>query len=62
MKPNNKCPKCGGEFEEGEMNGSHLALHMEWGSQRKLTGTLRDSKTIKSYRCKNCAYLENYAS
>ncbi|EKD86863.1 MAG: hypothetical protein ACD_37C00120G0002 [uncultured bacterium] len=65
MKPNNKCPKCGGEFEEGvtadQMPGG--AIKARWATKiRGFFLPLENKKNITSMRCKNCGYLENYAN
>jgi predicted nucleic-acid-binding Zn-ribbon protein len=49
-----KCPKCGGEMEEGFLPG---APH--WKPGRGIFG-LRGYR-IFGYRCKNCGFVEFYA-
>ncbi len=65
MKSENKCPKCGGEFEEGiiadsgEKYGKRVS---EWGTKLSFfTMVLDNSKDTRTYRCKSCGYLESYA-
>jgi hypothetical protein len=69
---NKKCPKCGGEMDEGlQTNKMNNFIHvmnlpLVWG--RKLVKSyisgykLEDEKEIKTYRCTKCGYLESYAS
>ena len=59
-----KCPKCSKEMEEGIIVDSVYAgvAKGRWASKITLGGlSTNNSKTIKSFRCKNCGYLENYA-
>ena len=57
-----KCPKCGGEMEEGiAIDPTYFGASL-WTN--KITGILgTDTKTqkIKSFRCTKCGYLESYA-
>jgi predicted nucleic-acid-binding Zn-ribbon protein len=48
-----KCPKCGGDMEEGFLAG---APH--WKSGRGIFGG--KGYRIFGYRCKNCGYVEFY--
>jgi len=48
-----KCPKCGGEMEEGFLAG---APH--WKSGRGILGG--KGYRIFGYRCKSCSYVEFY--
>jgi predicted RNA-binding Zn-ribbon protein involved in translation (DUF1610 family) len=55
-----KCPKCGGEFEEGyEIDSEPIAWAPKEGNILEKALTKRKNKI--SYRCKNCGYLESYA-
>lgn len=59
---NSKCPKCGGELEEG-FTISPGADKPLWGTKMGVAGWtfLENKKEVKTYRCKNCGYLESYA-
>jgi predicted nucleic-acid-binding Zn-ribbon protein len=73
MNINNKCPKCSGEFEEGyvpsQAVNSSLMIKQSWFSNLTVVGRgLINTKIsgpqpilIRTFRCKNCGYLENYA-
>ncbi len=66
-----KCPKCEGEMELGIVSDSYgqvgnLQKQSQWA--KKVNSVLKifqagldGAKSIKSYRCKSCGYLENYA-
>lgn len=64
-----KCPICGGEFEEGLIadKTTDLSIHdkAKWATRIRgfniLGGGLENAHEIKTYRCKNCGYLESYA-
>lgn len=57
---NRKCPICGGAFEEGVMADTTYGGHVKakWTSIIKMGG---EYKVTKTFRCKNCGYLESYA-
>lgn len=61
-----KCPKCGGEMEEGLITDKgHLDADMTsqiWGTKIKglFKTNVENSKNVIVYRCKNCGYLESY--
>jgi len=64
MKPDNKCPKCGGEFEEG-MLAAHGTRWVGRGlnmSATEVLGSIMPGKFSTTYRCKSCGYLESYAN
>jgi len=60
-----KCPKCGGEMEEGFLKGIRPDDgNIQWGKlgvKPNFNNQLKDGIDIKSCKCKNCGYLENYA-
>lgn len=57
-----KCPKCGGEFEEGFVKGMTAYSGKEqWGKSVTWMGTVKNGLNVITYRCKKCGYLENYA-
>ena len=59
---NLKCPKCGGEMEEGFIpNKAYRLDKPSWATKVKLFGYENEHK-IKTCRCKNCGFLENYAN
>ena len=60
----NKCSKCQGNMEEG------ISVDFTYGGPRKGSWASKISwgglktdnmKTIDSYRCTQCGYIENYA-
>ena len=61
-----KCPKCGGEMEEGTIadtcNNIGSVKHQRWGTgiQSSLSG-LENPREVITNRCKSCGYLESYA-
>lgn len=60
-----KCPKCSGEMKVGITKGTGIIMLMAkmfWTSKVKFWGlTDPDLKYIKTWRCIDCGYLENYA-
>ncbi|EKE13678.1 MAG: hypothetical protein ACD_12C00871G0001 [uncultured bacterium] len=66
-----KCSKCSGEMEEGLMTNRTISKipaangSIVWGT--KLIKDffayfkVENAKEVKSYRCKECGYLESYA-
>lgn len=64
-----QCAKCSGEMEDGliadKMGDLGTHLHPKWAN--KITGFnllgygLENPKEVKTYRCKNCGFLESYA-
>ncbi len=65
MKDDDKCPKCGGNFEMGiiaDRGEASLKELAQWAKKIAWHGaTLENAVDIKSYRCEKCGYLENYA-
>jgi predicted nucleic-acid-binding Zn-ribbon protein len=62
MEETKKCPKCGGEMEEGVIGG--LEGLRKWGkkgSDSVWDGNVKDGKEVVVFRCKVCGYLESYA-
>jgi predicted nucleic-acid-binding Zn-ribbon protein len=57
MSEINKCPKCGGEMEEGQM---FTQPPLVWGKEVGLLG-VKDGHKIIAKRCKICGYLESFA-
>jgi predicted nucleic-acid-binding Zn-ribbon protein len=49
-----KCPKCGGEMEEGFLPGAP-----RWKCGKPLFGI--GGYRLIGYRCKNCGFVEFYA-
>jgi len=62
MEGTKKCPKCGGEMEEGLVicPGADKAV---WGTKMGVTGctSLENKKEIKANCCKSCGYVEVFA-
>ena len=64
---NIKCPKCGGEMEEGfvadRSTSFNIAQSQYWGTGTSMLemGKLKDQKIVTTYRCKSCGFLESYA-
>lgn len=65
-----KCPKCGGEMEEGIIVTKNNNVNninnvtIVWGTKIKsglLFMKLENEKQFKAYRCNKCGYIENYA-
>lgn len=60
-----KCPKCGGEFEEGVIVDKNYVVEQQqtWAAKIRLAGWAgkENEVKVKTYRCKNCGYLESYA-
>jgi predicted nucleic-acid-binding Zn-ribbon protein len=66
MDKNKKCPKCGGEFEEGfvadKYSQTGAISKPQWGTKTMLGFIgLKSAHKVKTYRCKSCGYLESYA-
>ena len=72
MEETKKCPKCGKEMEEGYiLNPTHYGYaNRYWVKelvQRKVFGMkwsglkYEDGNPVKTMKCVNCGYLENYA-
>lgn len=67
-----KCPKCQGEMIEGMITHRTQGLvpatngSVIWGTSLKKNFvtmfTVENAKQLKSFRCKDCGYLENYAN
>jgi predicted nucleic-acid-binding Zn-ribbon protein len=64
-----KCPKCQGEFEVGNTvvwtprGGIGKTRYTTQIETSKLgPAKLKDEMIITTLKCKNCGYLENYAS
>lgn len=60
------CPKCNGKMEKGIILDStqFSSTKARWAKSVgiQLFGVgVKNAKTIISYRCENCGYLENYA-
>jgi DNA-directed RNA polymerase subunit RPC12/RpoP len=63
---NNKCPKCGGEMEEGMIaDGNSVGGYSipQWGTgvNGVIIKTVDNAHKVKSFRCKNCGFLESFA-
>ena len=61
-----KCPKCGEEMEEAliaDRGHGSFSIKQQWGSNLQLGGFagVKNRRDVKTYRCKNCGYLESYA-
>jgi len=55
-----KCPKCNSEMEEGMIVDDYKGKS-GWVKELSSQFDLKDTKTIKSFRCKTCGFLESYA-
>jgi predicted nucleic-acid-binding Zn-ribbon protein len=55
-----KCPKCGGNFEEGNFNTKGVKLFWTKVS-KKLLPFKNDFIIPTTYKCETCGYLESYA-
>ena len=69
LKSAGKCPKCGNDELVGGYPISYpqyiplLPMIVQWAKEFHILGFLaKNSKTIVSYRCSKCGYLENYAN
>jgi ssDNA-binding Zn-finger/Zn-ribbon topoisomerase 1 len=62
-----KCPKCEGDMKKGlivDKGHYDVPNGTEWAeaiSEGILGGDPIKQRTIESYRCQKCGYLENYA-
>lgn len=58
-----KCPKCGGEMEEGLADAGFGADRgpARWFQGHKYIFFRKNDRQIKVYRCESCGYLESYA-
>lgn len=56
----NKCPKCGGEMEEGFFQTYGGDGKTKWGTKNIFLG-LENKHDVKIFRCKSCGFLESYA-
>lgn len=59
-----KCPKCGGEMEEGllgENRASGYGAISTWGKKLAGLGTLEKGIVTKACRCNKCGFVEVYA-
>jgi len=57
----NKCPKCGGEMEEGKLNARGLVCFVSAEAKGIPLFNKNKVKFNVTYRCKNCGFLESYA-
>lgn len=59
----NKCPKCGGEFEEGFCADASYSRYIkpQWATNISFWTGLKNARNVISYRCKQCGFLESYA-
>lgn len=58
----NKCPKCGGKFENGiirDAADNFVVWKLTWATSTSDFSARQHE--IESFRCVNCGYLENYA-
>lgn len=65
MKPDRKCPICGGEFETGVIADRGVNFTRQillWGKKLKGIFVLEGQKDTVTYRCTKCGYLESYAT
>ncbi len=66
-KNTNKCPKCGGEMEEGmiadKTSQINISTEQNWGTKKKFAGFggLENEHEVMTFRCVNCGFLESYA-
>jgi len=56
-----KCPKCKGEMEKGYVTLQGYGRIIRWGREFNWLGVLKGEKSIDTFCCKNCGYLESYA-
>lgn len=60
----NKCLRCGGEFEQGfiALRANGEEEREEWGTGINFLGTgLNKNIPVTTLRCKNCGLLESFA-
>ncbi|MDO8729942.1 MAG: PF20097 family protein [Candidatus Omnitrophota bacterium] len=72
MRTSSKCPKCGGQMEEGFiLDQGHSTRHAaRWIADKPETGFLwtgvkisgKAQHTIQTLRCIKCGFIESYAS
>ena len=58
-----KCPKCGGELEEGAMQASYVVFWNEDNLEENLTSQWsvgRRTLESQAFRCKNCELIVFY--
>ena len=61
MSEAEKCPKCGGEMEKGDIVGYGWASVVFKSRETKLLhGLASKETTTTSYSCKICGYVEIY--
>ncbi|MBZ5593146.1 MAG: PF20097 family protein [Acidobacteriia bacterium] len=60
------CPKCNAEMEEGFLAGQRLAVWIEGPPQKSFWLGVnvrgRERRTIRTFRCTKCGFLESYAN
>ena len=71
MDQNTTCPKCGGGLEEGfirDATGAKISVPPTWykgSTQQSFWEGVKTSGLshyqIRTYRCKQCGFLESYA-
>jgi hypothetical protein len=64
MKLSSKCPKCGAEMREGFTLEHRMAVRWIAGKPETSIFELKANKeqrSIETYRCIGCGYLESYA-
>ncbi|MFH2106112.1 MAG: hypothetical protein ABII22_02545 [Candidatus Micrarchaeota archaeon] len=57
------CPKCKGKLVKGLITESQSFPLQRWVEKMPILGllSLKDTKLITAYRCKNCGFIEQYA-
>jgi len=70
-KTSSKCPKCGGAMEEGYVArpwATYAGQPERWVRGRapveadfRLSGKSAKARTVVSWRCSDCGFLESYA-
>lgn len=61
----NNCPKCKNEMEKGILLDQMIPFgyaQQNWASGYKWLLFTKNKKKIDAYKCKNCGYIECYAT
>jgi predicted nucleic-acid-binding Zn-ribbon protein len=55
-----KCPKCGGEMENGDIVGAVRSVWFRSSEKTQWSGLASKTTSTKAYSCKVCGYVEIY--